>query len=370
MLSKAIIKKIEEFAKPKFAESWDNVGLQLGSNETDVKKILLALDLSRNVCKKAVNKKFDMIITHHPFVFSSMKSICLDGYRGELIRDLIKNDIVVYSAHTNLDICNGGVNDTLCELLEVKNTRPIAVSEERKLCKISVFSPRDYSYAEKIRNAIGEAGYGKIGNYSNCSFSSEGIGRFKPEEGSSPFIGSENSVESVNEEKIEFIVYEDEVNEAIRTVKRVHPYEEVAYDIFSLNNRGQFYGHGRYGNLEQKTDLESFAKKVRDILGCESVRVYGHLNTGIKSVAVCGGSGSSFIKDAKFKRADVYVTGDIKHHDAQIGREMGICLIDAGHYFTEVPVLKTLKDYLDENLGDQDVEIEIIEDNISKYTNI
>ena len=366
MLSKAIIKRLEEFSSLKLMESWDNSGLQIGSNNRDIKKVLIALDISKNVCDKAINEGYDMIITHHPFFFSSIKSICLDGYRGEIIRELIKNDIVVYSSHTNLDICDGGVNDTLCELFGIENVKPIKISEERKLLKLVVFVPS--SHGEEIRLDMGAAGFGKLGNYSNCSFTSEGVGRFKPEEGSKPFIGEDYKIESVMEEKVEFIVFEDEVKEALRTIKRIHPYEEVAYDIYPLENKGEYLGNGRYGRLEESKSLGKLAEEIRDILSCESVRVYGNLNRTIKTVAVCGGSGASFIRDAKLKGADVYITGDIKHHDAQIGREMGVCLIDAGHYFTEVPVLSTIKKQLEEKC--EDVIFETFEDNISKYTNI
>ena len=369
MLSKQIMQRMEKLAKPEFAEDWDNCGLQLGSNNMEVKKILLALDMSKKVCQRAVDEKYDMVITHHPFFFSGSKKIVLDGYRGEIIRDLIKNDIVLYSAHTNLDIADGGVNDVICGMLGIENVKPLVPSEERKLAKIAVYAPVEDEYAEDIRRAVGEMGYGTIGNYSNCSFSAPGHGRFKPEEGSDAFLGEIGEVEVVDEEKIEFLVYEDEISDAVRTVKRAHPYEEVAYDIYPILNRGEIFGHGRIGSLREGIQLGELAKRVKDELGCSSggsVRVYGHLDKKVKRAAVCGGSGSSFIRDAKRAGADVYITGDLKHHDAQIGRELGICLIDAGHYHTEVHVLNALKQYLENEC--EDVEIDIMKDNISKYS--
>ncbi|MDO5708393.1 MAG: Nif3-like dinuclear metal center hexameric protein [Andreesenia angusta] len=366
MLSKKIMDKIEEFADPRFMEDWDNCGIQLGSNNMEVKRILLALDMSKDVCKKAVNGKYDMVITHHPFFFSGSKKIILDGYRGEIIRDLIKNDIVLYSAHTNLDITENGVNDVLCNILDINNQKPLVPSFEKKLVKIIVFVPAEFSYTEVIRNKMGESNFGKIGNYSYCSFTSDGIGRFKPEEDSNAFIGEIGRVESLEEEKIEFIVFEDEAENAIRTIKRVHPYEEVAYDIIPIKNKGKVFGHGRIGDLEKRISLEEYAKIIKERLRADSIRVYGNLDKKVKRIAICGGSGASFIRDAKRRGADLYITGDLKHHDAQIGRELGICLIDAGHYHTEIHVLKALKEYLDSL--DEDLEIDIIEDNISRYS--
>lgn len=364
MISKKIFDKIEEFARIRFSESWDNCGLQIGSNSKEVKKILLALDMSKKVCEKAVRENFDLIITHHPFFFSGFKKIVLDGYQGNIIENLIKNNISLYSAHTNLDITYGGVNDVLCDILNIKNTNPLSISYEEKLIKLVVYIPKG-EYADLLRKELGEKNYGKIGNYSNCSFSTLGNGRFKPEKNSNAFIGKEGKIEIVEEEKIEFLMYENELEDAIKIIEKVHPYEEVAYDVYILKNKGKIFGHGRIGNLPQKVKLEDFCKQLKNKLKCDYLRVYGNLNKEINRVALCGGSGACFITDAKKQKADVYITGDIKHHDAQKARELGICIIDAGHYNLEIHVLKALKEYLELNFGD--IEIKIIEDNISRY---
>ena len=365
MKANKIISILNRLAPPFLIDSWDNSGLQIGSTEKQVEKILVSLDLSKNTLKKAIEEKVDMIVTHHPFLFTKLSHISLDDEKGQMIRDIIKNDITVFSIHTNLDMCEGGVNDVLCELLEISEAKPLSKFVTDRLYKIAVFVPRDYS--EQVREALGASGAGFIGNYSHCTFSSNGTGRFLPREHTNPFIGTAGELEAVGEEKIETIVDEHKLQTVVSAMMKAHPYEEVAYDIYPLSNKGQLYGYGRVGNLDESITLKDFSKIVDDKLECNDLRIYGDLNKTIKKVAVCGGSGSSFIKDAYREGADVYITGDIKYHDAQLAQELGIILLDAGHFETEKPSIYSLQKYLNEHT---DLDISTYEESVGNFTTI
>lgn len=366
MKAKTIIKILNQLAPPFLIDSWDNSGLQIGSVKTKVEKVLITLDLSENALEKAIEDGVDMIVTHHPFLFSKLTNISLDDDKGKMIRDIIKNDITVFSLHTNLDMCKGGVNDLLCNILDIECEKPLSKFLTDKLYKIAVFAPK--SHVSEVREALGETGAGFIGNYSHCSFSSSGIGRFLPLDEAKPFIGESGVIEEVEEERIEIIVDEHNLQKSIDKMTEAHPYEEVAYDIYPLKNKGKSYGYGRIGYLKGETTLKEFAKHVSNRLECNNLRVYGNFDRKVKKIAVCGGSGACFIKDAYREKVDVLVTGDIKYHDAQLAKELGISLLDAGHFETELPVVDSLKEYL----KDSNKELEIItyKESLAKFTTI
>lgn len=366
MKVKNIIEILNRLAPEFLIDSWDNSGLQLGSTRGEVKRILISVDLSEDTLKKAIEEKVHMIVTHHPFIFGKFSNISLDGQRGKMIKDLIKNDMTVFSMHTNLDMCEGGVNDRLCELLGIKSEKPLSKFLTDKLYKISVFVPK--SHSEKVREALGKSGAGFIGDYSNCSFSSEGIGRFLPRDSANPFIGTSGKMEEVEEEKIETIVDEHKLQRIIDDMIKAHPYEEVAYDIYPLENKGNVYGYGRVGDLDKETTLKDFAKLVNKELNCRDLRIYGDLDKKVKKIAVCGGSGSGFIKNASRENVDAYVTGDIRYHDAQLAKELGLTILDAGHYETEEASVDLLKNYLQE--ANEDLEIITYKESLAKFTTL
>ena len=345
--AKSIIKILDNWAKPYLIDNWDNTGFQIGNPNKDVKKILLALDLDNKVLEKAKEIKTDMIITHHPIIFKPLTKITTTDYQERLIYDIIKEGIVVYNAHTNLDLANGGVNDILAELLGLEDVDVLNTSYIEPLYKIVVYVPKSHSH--KVRSALGEAGAGWVGNYSHCTYNSKGIGTFMPRDGTNPFIGETNKLEKVNEVKIETIMEDKNLKKVLNKMIKVHPYEEVAYDIYPLKNKGKEYGYGRVGNIKEML-LSSFLDLVKERLDVNPIKVYGYKNKDIKRVAICGGSGASFINDAYKKNADVYVTGDIKYHDAQLGHQLGLVVVDANHYDTEKIILSKLKDYIHDNI--------------------
>ena len=338
-----IIDAMERLAPKYLAESWDNVGLLLGSPAQRITKLLITLDVTQAVVTQAVQDDIDMIITHHPILFKAVNNIRTDLPQGQLVASLLKANIVVYAAHTNLDIATGGVNDILAAKLNLQDAQPLAVSYTEKMCKLVVFVPR--SHMEVVRRAISEAGAGHVGNYSHCTFSSNGTGSFLPLDGAQPFIGENGVMEYVEEARLETIMPEKISRRVLKAMLNVHPYEEVAYDLYPLLNSGHSLGLGRVGKLIAPMPLTEFITQVKVALGIKYVNVAGSHNI-VKKVAVCGGSGAGFINKAAFAGADVFITGDVKYHEAQDALAAGIVVIDAGHFATEQPVVPALAEYL------------------------
>lgn len=356
MLAKEIVKSLNELAPPYLAEKWDNSGLQLGSLEKEVKNVLIALDISPDMLSEEILNNTDMIITHHPLIFSGIKNICRDNKRGEMIYNLIRKDIVVFAVHTNLDICENGVNKVLGDLIGINNMDILKETYSEKLYKLVVFVPNTHS--DEVRSTIIKAGAGHIGEYSHCTYNVEGKGIFKPLEGTNPFIGEVGKIEEVDEVRIETIVPKNRLKKVLSSMKKVHPYEEVAFDVYLLENDYIKYGLGKIGELDKIVDIASFAEELKEKIECNNLRIYKNLDKMISRVAICGGSGSEFIKDAYRKGADLYITGDIKYHDVQLASELGINLIDAGHYDTEKHIIDFIKKYLND-VFENDLSIDI-----------
>jgi len=358
-----IMDAMEKIAPHNLAEKWDNPGLLLGNPAQKVNKLMVCLDVNEKVINQAVSEHCDMIISHHPFIFQPIKKIRTDHAQGKMIQTLLHYNIAVFAAHTNLDSAHGGVNDTLCTLWGITNTAPLDISYKEELVKLCVFVPRDY--ADQVRMAIGDAGAGATGNYSHCSFESDGIGHFLPLDDSTPFIGKIGEISSVNEIKLETIFPAKLQGPIIKAMLKNHPYEEPAYEIFPLNITGDNNGLGRIGELAEPMELEEFSLMIKNTLPATSIRLVKSNDKTIKKVALCSGAGSEFIGRAKILGADIYITGDVKYHEAQKAQELNINLIDAGHFGTEFPVVKTLNDKLATLANEKKWNIDIIYDNCS-----
>ncbi|MBI4855659.1 MAG: Nif3-like dinuclear metal center hexameric protein [Acetobacterium woodii] len=356
-----IIQSIEAIAPEKLAEDWDNVGLQVGSRQQLVNKILLTLDISAEVVKEAVTKKADLIIAHHPFIFNGLKTLSSDWEKGQLIEQLIKNDIAVYVAHTNLDKAETGLNYYLAELLGLENIRTLEPSNPVTYYKLVVYTPMEAT--ERIIEVLGKNGAGAIGDYDYCTYRSSGIGTFRPLAGSNPFIGSLDKLESVAEDRIEAIVPVYELKNLINQLKKNHPYEEMAYDVIPLEN-GRLInenGLGKIGVLKAPMDAAGFIGAVKEKLGLITLRGAGNMPETIRRVAICSGAGADMIGLAKAKRADVLITGDLKHHDGQRAQENNFWVLDAGHYGTEKWVVDCFQKILKTDLGENCLEMMVAE---------
>ncbi|MBO8168859.1 MAG: Nif3-like dinuclear metal center hexameric protein [Thermoanaerobacteraceae bacterium] len=360
-----VYKVIEEMAPLERAEKWDNVGLQIGEPEAPVQKVLVTLDITEQVVDEAVFEKADLIVSHHPFIFDSVKKIRFDEPKGRMIKKLICNNIMVYVAHTNLDKADEGVNHYLAQCLGLKDTRVLAPSGSEKLYKLVVFVPQDY--IDQVRTAIGDAGAGWIGNYSHCTFRTPGQGTFKPLEGADPFIGEVGDLEQVEEYRLETIVPAAKLKPVLKAMFDSHPYEEVAYDLYPLANKGKEYGLGRIGSLPEFETLEAFALKVKQVLGTDQVGVVGDIQRPISKVAVCGGAGASMVDSALKHGAEVLLTGDIKFHQAQEALARGLAVVDAGHYATERVIVPVVARRLQEKLADKKVEIILSTENTNPW---
>ncbi|HHV19628.1 MAG TPA: Nif3-like dinuclear metal center hexameric protein, partial [Thermoanaerobacterales bacterium] len=328
-----LVQMLEKWAPKRLAMDWDNPGLAIGELSRNISKVLLTLTVTLETVKYAANSGFEMIISHHPLFFKPLKSLRKDTPLGKIVYEAVKNDIVIYSAHTNMDAACGGVNDILATVLELQQIRVLKQTYEERLKKLVVFAPKGYE--DTVRNAMGDAGAGHIGNYSDCSFNTEGFGTFKPLDGTKPFIGEKGKLEKANEIRIETIIPENLQKKVINAMIKAHPYEEVAFDIYPLENPGKVYGFGRIGYTKEPVKLKNYCETVKQKLGIPHIRVVGDLNKIISKVAVCGGAGSDLAQTAAFLGSDVLVTGDVKYHEALDAKTADLAIIDAGHFSTE-----------------------------------
>jgi len=352
-----IASMMDKLAPSKFAKEWDNVGLIVGESSKDVSKVLVALDATFEVVEEAIEKNVDMIITHHPLIFKPIKNIRTDNPIGYLLTQLIRHNISLYSAHTSFDIASNGMNDILSNVLGINDTEVLDVTYKENYKKIAVYVPQGYE--EIVKNAMCNIGAGFIGNYSDCTFQTTGIGSFKPLEGTDPFIGEIGKVEKTPEVKVETVVPERLLNKVINAMINVHPYEEVAYDVYGLENEGEKYGLGRIGYIKEMT-LKDLAEQVKVKLKIPNLRVVGELKRLVNKVAVCGGSGAELITKAAYKGADVLITADIGYHDAVDAKHLGLSIIDAGHFGTENIAVRFIAEYIIDEVQKKEDDLEVI----------
>ncbi|MFB4166495.1 Nif3-like dinuclear metal center hexameric protein [Virgibacillus sp. JSM 102003] len=359
-----IFQIMEKWAPTNLAYDWDNVGLQVGSFNNQVTKIMVTLDVLESVVDEAIEKDVDLIIAHHPLLFKSVKQVNVDTSQGRIIQKLIQHNISVYASHTNLDIAVGGVNDMLCELLNINRTEVLQQTYQEELVKIAVFVPK--THLNEVRDAMSENGAGHIGDYSHCTFQTEGKGTFMPQEGTNPYIGSANHLAYVDEVKVESIIPQPKLARVIEAMINAHPYEEAAYDLMPLRNTGQTNGIGRIGTLDKGLTLRDFSEQVKHALKVPSLRVTGDLTKKVRKVAVLGGSGEKFIATAKEMGADVYITGDMTFHTAQDAWQMGLSVIDPGHHVEKV-MKEGTKRYLENRLDNKNIEVILSNSNTEPF---
>ena len=343
-----VIKYLEDWAPKDIAWNKDNVGLQIGSTGRKIKNVMLSLDVTENVVRQAAIKNCNLIITHHPLFFKPLKNINIEyDSRARIVEIILKNNITLYSAHTNLDFTKDGVSFSLANKLKLQNIDFLTNLNENQF-KLIVFVP--VRSIEKVANAIHKAGGGVIGDYTNCSFRINGSGTFKGSNATNPVIGKRNRQESVEEIRFEVLVDSWKINDVIKMMRAAHPYEEVAYDIYPLKNDNVRYGMGVIGELRNSMTKKEFLKHVSHNLKLKNFRFSNGRSGKIKRVAVCGGAGMELLPKAIGAGADVFITADIKYHSFQDA--MGkILLIDAGHYETEIWLLDEIEEKLNRFLS-------------------
>ena len=328
---KDIINYLETVAPLSYQESYDNSGLLTGDASQQATSALATIDVTEDVVDEAIKLGSNLIVSHHPLVFSGIKKLTGKNYVERALIKAIKNDVAIYAAHTNLDSVTGGVNTKICEKLQLKDCK-ILQPTSGNLKKLVVFVPD--THAEIIRNTIFEAGAGTIGNYDMCSFNTKGEGSFRGNENSQPFVGNKQTIHFENETRVETIFPGFLQSKIITTMLQSHPYEEVAYDIYPLDNKNQLIGIGMVGKLENPLEEKDFLLQLKNTFHCGVVKHTNLTGKKISKVAVCGGSGSFLLPDAIAANADVFVTGDFKYHQ-YFDAENKIVIADVGHFESE-----------------------------------
>jgi len=346
MQIREICQQMEAWAPLGWQESYDNAGLLVGDASKEVKGVLISLDCTEEVVEEAIKKGCNLIISHHPIVFSGLKRITGASYVERTVIKAIQNDMALYASHTNLDHAPKGVSYHLAAKLGI--TGHVLKPMRDALKRLEYFVPSTHEVA--VREALHAAGAGNIGEYSSCSFTSEGTGRFQPSSIANPHTGKANQLSEVSEMKVEMIFPAHLAGVVLAALKSAHPYEEVAYFIHSLDNSWQDVGSGFVGNLEKSLSPEDFLVFVKERLGLQALKHTALPKGPISKVAVCGGAGSFLIKEAIKQSCDAYITSDIKYHEF-FDAENQCLIVDVGHYESEVMIIDAIHDYLSKNIS-------------------
>ena len=357
-----LLKFLADAIPARLSESWDNCGLQAGSGQYPLRGILCSLDISHAVIDEALQGGANFIFSHHPLLFKPISRIDLNTFPGDILGRALAAELTLFSAHTNLDSVAGGVNDHLAEILGIENCTPLVPYSGRS-CKLVTFVPA--AAVDQVAAALFAAGAGKLGagRYCDCSFRSPGTGSFRPENGARPEIGEIGRLTQVDEVRLETVVDEKSVSSVLEALHRTHPYEVPAYDLYPVSFFEPDCGAGRVGVIEKPVAIEAFALTVKKRLSAAAVRLIGaDRQKSVRKIALCGGSGFSLYESAQAAGADLFITGDLKYHDARQVLEKGkIPVLDAGHFATERHVVEVCADwcrkFVRENGADLQVSI-------------
>lgn len=339
MIVRDVLGHVDDIAPQGFAYEWDRVGLRIGNLDARVRRVLVTLSVTRAVFDKARKLKADVVVAHHSPIWEPLKTLDLSDPDTKLWVDFAAANIACIGAHTNLDVAPGGVNDVLAERVGLTERRPLFPTPHVGLIKIVTFVPE--SHVDRVRTAMAEAGAGVIGDYAYCSFNSLGEGTYVPASTANPYSGTRGTLNREPESRLEMQAHAARQGAIIAALQATHPYEEVAYDVYSMENHDARIGLGVIGTLEKGMNGQSFAEHVRVALGAQHVRVAGPRPRSVHRVAVMGGAGGSHIGRVP-EGIDAFVTGDVGYHEAQLAEARGLFVVDAGHNPTErwiVPVL-------------------------------
>jgi dinuclear metal center YbgI/SA1388 family protein len=339
-----LIKHLENIAPLSYQEDYDNAGLLVGSEEQEVHSALVSLDCTEAIVDEAIANGCDLIISHHPIVFKGLKKLNGKSYVERVILKAIKHGIALYASHTNLDSVGNGVNKVICDRLGIKD--PVILNPKSGILKkIVTFCPT--AHAEAVQSALFAAGAGEISNYSECSFNAVGLGTFNGNADTKPFVGTPGIRHQEQEMRIEMVFKAQDERKILLALFESHPYEEVAYDLYALDNKLGNVGSGMIGWLEQELEGEEFLAVVKNNMQAKVIRHTALLPKKIKKVAVCGGSGSFLLKNAIAAGADAFVTADFKYHEF-FDAEQKLMITDIGHFETEQFTSKLLLDIIQE----------------------
>ena len=363
MIVNDIINYLEELAPLSYAEDFDNVGLLVGNKNNQVTGILVTLDTLEDVVDEAIEKNCNLIVSFHPIIFKGLKKVNGNNYVERVVIKAIQNNINIFAIHTALDNAHQGVNNIICDTLGLKNKR-ILMPQHGTIKKLTTYVPS--KDADKLRSALFNAGAGNIGNYDHCSYNIEGKGTFRGNESSNPTVGEQGELRMEDETLISVTFQKHLENKILNSLFKNHPYEEVAFEVITLDNYNQNIGMGMVGELEKETDTLEFLKFVKSIMNASCVKHSKITKKTIKKVAVLGGSGSFAIQAAKSVNADVLITSDLKYHDF-FTAENQIIIADIGHYESEQFTKNFLADYLSKKFINFAVVLSTTNTNPVKY---
>jgi dinuclear metal center YbgI/SA1388 family protein len=365
-----IAAEVEKIAPLKLAQDWDNVGLLVGDPAKNVKNMLITIDVTAEVVAEAKKLKADMILSYHPVIWDGIKQVTTDG-TGAVVYELIRAGICVYSIHTAFDVALGGINDSLAEMVGIVDAEPIGdfvSAGGGRQYKLVTFVP--VNDAGAVAEAIYAAGAGMIGNYSHCGFQTKGIGTFLPLEGAKPAIGQQGRLEKVEEIKLEAVVPVDKVPAVVQAMRKAHPYETPAFDVFRHYDIESKFGLGRIGRLTESKPLSQIIEKTRKVTGAKAIGIVGPQNRTVETAAVCAGSCGKIINSVIAQKCDLYLTGELKHHHALAAKEAGLTCICLSHTVSERFALKNLANKLKKQLKNVIIKISKKDVDPFKWKNI
>ncbi|GAB3341931.1 Nif3-like dinuclear metal center hexameric protein [Larkinella ripae] len=342
MRIKDITNLLEAWAPLAYQESYDNAGLMVGDGAVEVTGVLVTLDITEAVLEEAIQKKCNLVVAHHPIVFRGLKKLNGRNYVERVVIKAIKNDIALYAAHTNLDNIAGGVNFQIADRLGLQNVQILA-PKTQVLTKLAVFTP--YEAVQTVLKALYETGAGQIGAYEHCSFRTGGTGTFKPLAGANPTVGTVGTDEEVQEQRIEVIFPAYLEKTMVAALKKAHPYEVPAYDLYPLINENQEVGSGAVGELPEMLSETAFFAYLKEKMNLSVIRHTSLRGQPVRRVAVCGGAGGFLLNDAVRAGADVFITADYKYHEF-FDADQRIIITDIGHYESEVFTKDLIQHYL------------------------
>jgi dinuclear metal center YbgI/SA1388 family protein len=332
----AILQEIVEVLARRYPAGWavpgDRTGFQVGDPQAQVTAVLVALEVSAEVVREAQSQGAQLLLTHHPLLYQPLGEVREDRPGGRLLSALIRAGIASVSCHTNLDVAPGGLNDYLAERLLLTDVEILAETSRENLYKLTVFVPSDYE--DQVRQALAEAGLGVIGRYSHCTFAARGQGAYRPLPGAQPFRGEVAQLSRVEESRLEILAPEALLPTALARLRESHPYEEVAYDLYPLKNPGSPLGFGRLGNWPAPLAFAEVISRIKAMFQVSAVKVWGRPPREVLRLAVLGGSGGDFIQAAREKEAQVFVTGEVRHHQVPPFLEE-FAVLEVGHYASE-----------------------------------
>ncbi len=354
---------LDKIAPLGYQENYDNAGLIVGNKDRELSGAILCLDATEAVIAEAIDKGCNLVIAHHPIIFSGLKKITGKTYIERVVMAAIKNDISIYAAHTNLDNIHTGVNARICEKLGLVNCQ-ILSPMKRSLRKLFTFCPHDQAGA--VREAMFRAGAGSIGDYDECSFNVEGYGTFRGNESTDPYVGERGQQHREAETRIEVIYPAVLEHTVVKALLEAHPYEEVAYDIVALENTHAQTGAGMIGELEEPVEAEAYLREIKKRMNTGCIRYTEGIGRKVKKVAVCGGSGSFLLQEAIGQQADIFITADFKYHQF-FDAEGKLIIADIGHYESEQYTMELFYDILREKFGKFALHFTSINTNPIKY---